>query len=106
MKGVTKEITLLFGHPTALSKDYSGNDQVDFSGRATIKRSDFGVTGEGFWNSLMDGGLQQLSDEVQIELDIHCRRPDYAIRKKDLADDNVRKIILNEFENNGQKNSS
>ncbi len=101
IKSITRETTLTFDRPTALSKDYAGNDQVDFSGKTTIRRSEFDITGDGFWNSEMEGGLQQLADEVVIELDIHCRRPDYNIRYRDLEADNIRKIAVDEFVDNG-----
>ena len=102
IKEVTKEVVLSFEAPTKISKDFAGNNQVDFSGRLKIRRSDFGVMGNGFWNSLMDGTLQQLADEVSIEIDAHCRRPDYAIRKKDLEDGNIRKMLLEEFDEKGK----
>ncbi|NNC83218.1 MAG: hypothetical protein HKN79_06545, partial [Flavobacteriales bacterium] len=40
----------------------------------------FEVFGGDFWSSVMENGLTQLSDEVEVEVDIHCRRADYQAR--------------------------
>ena len=98
IKSKVDTVVIDFEAPTKISRDFAGNKQVDFSGRVQIKRSDFGILGEGFWNSLMDGKLQQLSDEVDIELDIHCRRPDYLIREAELEPDDIRKTLLQRLE--------
>ena len=94
IKGQEKEVSINFEEPTTISRDFAGNQQVDFSGRLKIKRSDFDILGSGFWNSLMDGTLKQLADEVEIEIDIHARRPDYMIRHEDLENSNIRKILI------------
>ena len=99
IKGVTKKITFHFEKPTALSKDWAGNTQVDFSGKAIINRQDFGVFGGDFWSSVMENGLTQLSDEVEIELEIHCRKADYQARYEDLDSSDVRKIVLDKMKN-------
>ncbi|MEQ9404112.1 MAG: YceI family protein [Cyclobacteriaceae bacterium] len=101
IKGVIKTDTIHFSKPTELSKDYSGNDQVDFFGRIKINRQDFGVYGGDFWSTLMEKGLTQLSDEVEIELDIHCRKANYQTRFNDEDSTNIRKIVLNKIKNDG-----
>lgn len=42
----------------------------------------------------MDGKLQQLADEVDIELDIHCRRPDYLHRYEASDSSDIRKKFV------------
>ncbi|NNK79871.1 MAG: hypothetical protein HKO93_00110, partial [Flavobacteriales bacterium] len=80
VKGITRTDTISFSAPTAISRDWAENEQVDFSGKFTIDRQEFEVFGGDFWSSIMENGLTQLSDEVEIELDIHCRRADYTAR--------------------------
>ncbi|MDG2450031.1 MAG: YceI family protein, partial [Saprospiraceae bacterium] len=101
IKGMSKEVTISFERPTDLSKDWAGNDQVDFSGKLIINRQDFEIFGSDFWNSVMENGLTQLSDEVEIELDIHCRKADYQFRydRADSAD--VRKTRLDMIKEQG-----
>ena len=45
-----------------------GNVRVGGSGRVTIKRTDFGITGAEFW------GQKALADDVELEIDILCNR--------------------------------
>lgn len=101
MNGVTKEITIPFGAPTAISHDWAANEQVDYSGKITLKRKDYNVMGGDFWDTVMEDGLTQLSDEVEIELDIHTRRGDYQARYAQLEEDNVRKILIDLFKTEG-----
>ncbi len=101
IKGVTLPDTFHFDAPTPLSKDWAANDQVDFSGRTTINRQDFGVFGGDFWSSVMENGLTQLSDEVEIELDMHCRRPDYPARYKDTDSLDIGRAILDQIRAEG-----
>jgi len=101
MNGVTKEMSIPFDTPTKVSRDYAANEQVDFSGELSLNRKDYGVNGDEFWDTVLENGLTQLSNAVEIELDIHTRRGDYLKRYEDLEPDNVRKIILDEFANNG-----
>ncbi len=101
IKGITKVDTINIKKPTGLSKDYAGNDQIDFSGTVTINRQDFGVVGGDFWSTVMEKGLTQLSDEVEIEIDIHCRKADYIRRYEDADSANVRKVILDEIKMSG-----
>lgn len=48
IKSKIDTVTIQFETPTAISRDFAGNKQVDFSGHLRIKRSDFGIVGEGF----------------------------------------------------------
>ncbi|MFY0689299.1 MAG: YceI family protein [Cyclobacteriaceae bacterium] len=80
IKGITLSDTISFDKPTAMSKDWAGNDQVDFSGRMEIDRQDYEVVGGDFWSTIMENGLTQLSDKVEIEIDMHCRKADYQFR--------------------------
>ncbi len=101
MNGVSREIEIPFEKPTNISRDYAANEQVDYSGKLTINRKDYGVIGDDFWDTVLENGLTQLSDEVEIELDIHTRRGDYLKRFEELEYDNVRKIVLDAFQENG-----
>ena len=103
MNGITKELTIPFETPTAISRDWAANEQVDYSGKITINRKDFGVFGGDFWDTLLEDGLTQLSDEVEIELDIHTRRGDYLARYAELEADNVRKVLIDLFTAEGTK---
>lgn len=94
INGVSKNVSVDFDKPTVLSTDWAGNEQVDFSGKLTINRQDFNVYGGDFWSSVMENGLTQLSDEVEIELDIHTRRPNYITRYEDSDSTDIRRIIL------------
>jgi len=101
MNGVTKELTIPFGIPTAISHDWAANEQVDYSGKITLKRKDYNVMGGDFWDTVLEDGLTQLSDEVEIELDIHTRRGDYQARYDQLENDNVRKVLIDLFKAEG-----
>ncbi|MGH1364646.1 MAG: YceI family protein [Calditrichia bacterium] len=101
MKGVTKEVAIPFEKPTKISLDYGGEEQVDFSGKFTINRQDFGIFGGDFWSTFMEKGVTQLSDEVEIEIDIHTRRADYQKRYDDWEVSNVRKLVLDNIKLNG-----
>ena len=98
-KGITLVDTISFDKPTDLSEDFAKNQQVDFSGRITLNRQDFGIYGGDFWSSLMENGLTQLSDEVEIELDMHCRRANYQARYENYDFLEVNKIILDRIRN-------
>lgn len=101
MKGVTKEVVVPFSAPTAITRDWAGNEQVDFSGKLTLNRQDFGVYGGDFWSSVMENGLTQLSDEVEIEMDIHTRRPDYQARYEAADSADINKMVLDQIKSNG-----
>ena len=101
IKGIEKEITVPFQKPTSLTKDWAGNDQVDFSGKLTINRQDFEVFGGDFWSSMMENGVTQLSDEVEIEMDIHTRRPDYQARYDEADSSDINKTVLDQIKENG-----
>jgi polyisoprenoid-binding protein YceI len=101
MNGVTKKITIPFDTPTNISRDWAANEQVDYSGKITINRKDFDVMGGDFWDTVLEDGLTQLSDEVEIELDIHTRRGDYQARYADLEVDNMRKVVIDLFKTEG-----
>jgi len=101
LKGISKVDTFQFDKPTDISHDWAMNDQVDFSGKAFINRQDFEVFGSDFWSSLMENGLTQLSDEVEIEVDIHCRRINSIERYNNLDSTDNRKIVLDLIKENG-----
>ena len=101
MKGISKDVTISFEKPTDMSKDWAGNDQVDFSGKLTINRQDYGVFGGDFWSSVMENGLTQLSDEVEIEIDMHCRKADYQMRYETADSSEISKIVLDRIMDEG-----
>lgn len=101
IKGITLSDTISFIKPSNSSKDWAGNDQVDFSGSITINRQDYKVFGGDFWSSVMENGLTQLSDEVEIEIEIHCRKADYQLRY-DTADSlDLNKKVLDVIKSKG-----
>jgi len=97
LKGISKPITLHFEQPTKISRDWAKNEQVSLNGKMTLNRKDFGIEGGDFWSTIMEDGLTQLSDEVEMEINLHCRRADYQARYEDLEADNYRKLILDYF---------
>ncbi len=101
IKGITKQITINFDKPTSITRDWAKNEQVDFSGTTTINRQDFEIFGGDFWSSVMENGLTQLSDEVELEVDIHCRRPDYQARYEDAQATDTDKIVLDIIKESG-----
>ncbi len=94
IKGITKVDTISFDKPTDLSKDWAGNNQVDFSGKIIINRQDYEVFGGEFWSAIMENGITQLSDKVEIELDIHTRKFDYQERYDSADSSDLVKLIL------------
>jgi polyisoprenoid-binding protein YceI len=101
IKGIKKEVRFEFEQPTRISRDWAKNEQVDFTGKATMNRQDFEVFGGDFWSSVMENGLTQLSDEVELELNIHCRRPDYQERFMDSDSSDIRRIVLSQIDKEG-----
>ncbi|MEU1184126.1 YceI family protein [Streptomyces sp. NPDC005820] len=53
-------------------KDALGNDRVGFEGRATLNRSDWGLT----WNTTLETGGVLVGDKVTLILDISAVRAD------------------------------
>jgi polyisoprenoid-binding protein YceI len=101
MNGIRLMDTIAFAKPTSITKDWAGNDQVDFSGKLTLNRQDYNVRGGDFWSTVMENGLTQLSDLVEIELDMHCRRADYKIRYADALEDDLDKVLLDQIDAEG-----
>lgn len=101
IKGISKEVTVEFEKPTPISRDWAKNEQVDFSGKTVINRQDFNVFGGSFWSSVMENGLTQLSDEVELEVDIHLRRADYQARYEDAEEGDIEKVILDLIKSEG-----
>jgi len=101
IKGISKEVSIEFEPPTGISRDWAMNEQIDFSGKLTLNRQDFGVYGGDFWSTIMEDGLTQLSDEVEIELDLHCRRPVYKARYDSADVTDIDKVILDHIKAKG-----
>jgi polyisoprenoid-binding protein YceI len=101
IKGVSKDVKISFESPTNLTRDWAKNKQIDFSGSLVINRQDYGIEGGDFWSSVMENGLTQLSDEVEIELDIHCRRADYLARYDDTDSTENDRRIMDRIANSG-----
>ena len=74
---------------------------MNFSGKLNIKRQDYGVFGGDFWSSVMENGLTQLSDEVEIEIDMHCRKADYQMRYETADSSEISKIVLDRIMDEG-----
>jgi polyisoprenoid-binding protein YceI len=65
VKGTTRPITVEFEH-TGIATDVYDNVRAGFEGRATLNRSDFGVT----WNAPLETGGVLVSDKIVLEFDI------------------------------------
>lgn len=65
IKGVTKAVTIPFSFQGSAT-DLYGNERVGFEGRATINRSDFGVT----FNAALDTGGVLVSEKVTLEFEV------------------------------------
>lgn len=65
VKGITKPVTVEFEY-VGLAKDVYDNVRAGFEGKATINRSDFGVT----WNAPLETGGVLVSDKIVLEFDI------------------------------------
>ncbi len=69
VKGTTQPVTVDFEH-TGLATDPYGNLRAGFEGRATINRSDFGVT----WNAPLETGGVLVSDKIVLEFELSAVR--------------------------------
>ena len=65
VKGTTKPVTIDFDY-VGTAKDVYDNVRAGFEGKATINRSDFGVT----WNAPLETGGVLVSDKIVLEFDI------------------------------------
>jgi polyisoprenoid-binding protein YceI len=63
------DIDLVFG---GAADDVDGQLRVGFEGRATLRRSDWGLT----WNTTLEAGGVLVSDKVTLALDISAVRID------------------------------
>jgi len=62
MRGVTRTVSFPIEHALKRTLDEGwGNVRIGFSGKLSVKRSDYGISGGDFW------GIKVLSDDVQIE---------------------------------------
>ena len=71
MRGITKTVTFPFQIAGFLPADERSGGKMGVTAETTLNRRDFGVN---YGNSL-PGGVQQLSDEVKIVLQIEANRP-------------------------------
>ena len=69
VRAVTRPVTVEFSYE-GLARDPFGNVRAGFSGRATVRRSDFGLT----YNAALELGGVLISDEVTLELDVSAIR--------------------------------
>lgn len=65
IKDVTKSVTIDFDF-NGSAKDPYGNERIGFEGRATIVRSEYGIT----FNAALETGGMLVSDKIQLELEI------------------------------------
>jgi len=69
IRGVKRPLAIPMTQTVPRAPDSAwGNVRVGGSGRVTIKRTDFGISGGEFW------GQKALSDEVELEIDVLCNR--------------------------------
>ena len=69
IKGVTKPVTIEFEH-TGVARDPYGNLRAGFDGKATINRSDWGIS----FNAALETGGVLVSDKITLEFDISAIR--------------------------------
>jgi polyisoprenoid-binding protein YceI len=67
LHGQTREVTLAVERG-GQAKDPWGNQRAGFSARASILRSDFGLT----WNQALETGGVLVADRIEIELDVQA----------------------------------
>lgn len=65
IKGVTKPATIDFEYSGA-AKDPMGNSRVGFEGKASLNRSDFGIT----FNAALETGGVMVSEKINLEFEI------------------------------------
>ena len=66
IRGTTREVTLKVDELTPERTDPWGSRRIGASAKASIKRSDFGMT----WNSALEAGGVLVGDEVKITLEV------------------------------------
>lgn len=69
VKGVTKPVVIDFVYQGS-AKDPYGNLRVDFEGKATINRKDFGVS----FNVALEAGGVMVGDKIALEFDVSLIR--------------------------------
>jgi len=69
IKGVTKPLSIVFEH-TGTAKDPFGNLRAGFDGKATLTRSDFGIS----YNAALETGGVLVSDKITLEFDVSAIR--------------------------------
>ena len=74
MRGVTKPVAIPFVMVHGKMKDAWGNTRIGFAGALRLARKDFGITGNNFWNSVVDLSRMALADTVEIELNVQAEQ--------------------------------
>ena len=74
MRGVTKPVVIPFAMVHGKMKDAWGNTRIGFAGALRLARKDFGITGNNFWNSVVDLSRMALADTVDIELNVQAEQ--------------------------------
>lgn len=64
--GVERSVQLEMKQPSMEKKDSSGNFRIGVSGKATIKRKDFGLN----WRPVLEAGGVLVGDEIPINLEV------------------------------------
>ena len=65
IRGISKPVALMVSDLTAEQADPWGNQRIGATARATILRSDFGMT----WNAALEAGGVLVSDKVTLEIE-------------------------------------
>ena len=74
MRGVNKPVAIPFAMVHGKMKDAWGNTRIGFAGALRLARKDFGITGNNFWNSVVDLTRMALADTVEIELNVQAEQ--------------------------------
>jgi polyisoprenoid-binding protein YceI len=77
MRGVTRDIAIPFVIAHGKMKDAWGNTRIGFVGALKLDRPEFGITGNNFWNQVVDLSRMALADTVRIELNIQAETLNY-----------------------------
>lgn len=73
LRGVTRQVAIPFVMTHGKMKDAWGNVRIGFAGALKLARKDYGITGNNFWNQVVDLSRMALADTVAVELNIEGR---------------------------------
>ena len=72
LRGVTRQVAIPFVMTHGKMQDAWGNVRIGFAGALKLARKDYGITGNNFWNQIVDLSRMALADTVAVELNIEA----------------------------------